>query len=461
MIKEDLWQIVLADLQLSLSKAIFSTWFKNTSIVSCEDNRVVVGVPNTFTKEWLQNKYNKHILKVLREADPSIRVVEYVVARPSAQASKLRLPSQEPRKHILEPSLASNEETSLFKDVFIDRETGLNSRYAFENFVIGSFNEIAHAAAQVVIKNPGTVYNPLFVYGGVGVGKTHLLQATGNALCVTGQQLKVRYLSSEKFTEEVVSGIRNRTIDEMKEHYRQLDVLIIDDVQFVAGKDKTQEELFHVFNTLYQRNKQIIFSSDRPPKAIPAIEERLRSRFEGGMIADIGIPDFETRVAILRTKNQERGMALSDEVLAFIATHVQKNIRELEGALNRVIAHTKTSPIPLENQDLQRILKSVVTTPRKIVSPKKIIEIVAEFYDIATKELTSTKRKKEIVRPRQISMYLLREELQNSYPFIGEFFGGKDHTTVIHACDKIIKEMEEKESFREEIMLIRQRLYNT
>jgi chromosomal replication initiator protein len=457
MTTDELWQTVLAEIELSTSRANFVTWFRNTSIHSKEGGRIIVAVPNAFTKEWLQNKYNKTILKILRENDPSIKEIEYTMNNSSLRPATT--PNEAVRRPV--PVLTINDAGSGFKQITIDEETNLNPRYTFDSFVIGSFNELAHAASQAVTKNLGTTYNPLFIYGGVGVGKTHLLQATGNGILKLYPGLRVKYIPSEKFTEEVVTSIRNQTINKMKEWYADLDVLIIDDIQFIAGKEKTQEELFHVFNALYQKNKQIIFSSDRPPKAIAAIEERLRSRFGGGMIADVGIPDFETRIVILRSKLQEKNISLPNDIISFIASSVQKNIRELEGALNRVLAYWSVSQQQTTVQDLQKILKNLIAPPKKNITPKKILYSVAEFYDVPVKELVGQKRKREVVRPRQIIMYLLRNELKSSYPFIGDVFGGKDHTTVIHACEKIGREVAENESFNEELALIRQKIYDS
>jgi len=326
--------------------------------------------------------------------------------------------------------------------------------------VVGPFNELPHAAAWAVSKNPGVVYNPLFIYGGVGLGKTHLLQAVGNAVAQNFSQKKIKYIPAEKFTSEVVASIKNGSIEGLKSKLHQIDVLILDDVQFLAGKEKTQEEFFHTFNALYEKNKQIILSSDRPPKAIPALTERLRSRFEGGMIADISYPDYETRIAILKTKSGERAIGFSEEVLNYIASNIQRNIRELEGALNRLIAYQNLNNRPPDLEIAKTLLKNLILSPNRIVTPKKIIQAVAEFYDLKDKDLLSSSRKKEIVRPRQIAMYLLREELKSSYPFIGRKFGDRDHTTAIHSYEKITKELEKNESLNEEIGLLKQNIFN-
>ncbi len=449
MTKEELWQATLAQLQFQISQANFATWLKNTYILAKKGGAVIVSVPNNFSKEWLENKYNKLIFKIIRNLDTEVREVNYTVERGAAA------------KEAAAPAPLAVEETQLgFQALSVDKATNLNSRYNFDNFVVGPFNELAHAATLAVTKNPGSVYNPLFIYGGTGLGKTHLLQASGNRVGKDFADRKVRYVSSERFTTGVVSAIRNHTMDSFRASYRDLDVLILDDVQFLAGKDKTQEELFHTFNTLYERGKQIVFSSDRPPKAIAALEERLRSRFEGGMIADISAPDFETRLAILKNKIQEKTLPLGDDVLEYIASHIQRNIRELEGAVNRLAAFHKLNnslPALLEAKNL---LKSVIQSPSRFATPRRVVQAVAEFYDIKEKDILAPSRKKEVVKPRQIAMYLLREELKSSYPFIGKRFGGKDHTTAIYSCAKIGKELQESEGFAEEMALIRQRIYS-
>jgi chromosomal replication initiator protein len=446
--KDELWQAILAQIQLDISQANFATWFKDTNIAVYKDGQVIVSTPNSFAKEWLENKYGKTIFKIFYNLDKRIKEVKYTVGKSELKTIK--------KPTISFPSAGQLE----FEEFKIDKETNLNPRYTFENFVVGPFNELAHAAAWAVSKKPGLVYNPLFIYGGVGLGKTHLLQSVGNAVMKNFSQKKIRYIPSEKFTTGLVSSIKNQNIEDFKIKYRAIDVLILDDVQFLAGKEKTQEEFFHIFNALYEKNKQIIISSDRPPKAIPALAERLRSRFEGGMIGDISYPDYETRIAILKTKSQERGINFSDEVLDYIAVNIQKNIRELEGALNRLIAYQKINNQPPNLEIAKSLLKTLFLSPNKVANYKKIIQVVAEFYDLKEKELLSSSRKKEIVEPRQVAMFLLRELLKSSYPFIGRKLGGKDHTTAIHACGKIVKEIENNENLNNEIDLIKQRIFS-
>ena len=442
---EELWQTVLAQIQLNISPANFATWFKNTRVVSRDKSKLMVSVPNSFAKEWLENKYNKSILKILHDLNLATKEVDYTIEK-----SGLR---------VFKPPVQTAERGQLeFREFESDKTTNLNPRYIFDNFIVGPFNELAQAASWAVSKNPGHVYNPLFVYGGVGLGKTHLIQAIGNKVATDFKKKKVKYIPCEKFTAEVVNAIRNHQAENFKAKYRSIDVLILDDVQFLSGKEKTQEEFFHTFNALYEKNKQIVLSSDHPPKAIPALTERLRSRFEGGMMADISLPDYETRMAIIKTKCQEMKLNFNDEILEYVASNIQKNIRELEGALNRLAAYNNINGSSFGINNAKSLLQGFIYAPNKMTTPKRVIQVVSEFYDLKEKELLSSSRKKEIVRPRQIAMYLLREDLKNSYPFIGRKLGGKDHTTVIHACEKVLKEMGKDEGLTEEINLIRRRV---
>ena len=445
----ELWQSVLAQMQFHISKANFATWFQNTEIISKEDEKVIISVPNAFSKEWLSNKYNKLILKTLHDIDDSIKDLEFVIKpQPTKNAPLKAIENDKP------------EETQLKFDEFkINKETNLNPRYTFNSFVVGSFNELAHAAALAVSDNPGFTYNPLFIYGGTGLGKTHLIQAIGNKISDDSKKKKVKYISSEKFVSSIVSAIRTNSMETFKASLAPIDVLILDDIQFIAGKNKSQEEFFHVFNSLYEKNKQIILSSDRQPNAIAELEERLRSRFEGGMIADVSLPDYETRLVILKTKLQEKNADLSEEVLDYIATNVKKNIRELEGALNKLLVYSKIN----QNLDLEivkKLLKGFIFSPFDVANYKKIIETVAKFYNLEEKNLFDPTRRKEIVKPRQVAMFLLRKELKYSFPAIARKFGGKDHTTAIYAYKKIMQENEENNKLTEELNLIKQRIYS-
>jgi chromosomal replication initiator protein len=442
---EELWQALLAQVQFNISPANFATWFQNTKILSNKEKEVKVAVPNNFSKEWLENKYNKSILSILHKLDSRVKKIKYEVVHSELKTKQ---------------SMALPEIDQLeFNEFKTNKDTNLNSRYTFDNFVVSSFNELSHAAATAICKKPGSVYNPLFIYGGVGLGKTHLVQAIGNEVVKKFPDKKVKYIPSEKFTTEVVSAIRNHSIEKLKSQYKTIDLLIIDDIQFIAGKEKTQEEFFHVFNALYEKNKQIILSSDRPPKSISSLEERLRSRFEGGMISDISVPDFETRLVILKTKSQEKNMDFSGEVLEYLSSNIKTNIRELEGALNKLIIHQKVYNQPLDLEITKALFKNMFSKSIKTCNPKKIIKSVAEFYDLKEKDLFDVSRKKEIIRPRQIAMYILRDDLNCSFPFIGRKFNGKDHTTVIHAYNKIRKEIKEDERLEEEINLIKQKIY--
>lgn len=450
MTNEELWQAVLAQIQLSISSANFSTWFKNTAIFSRADKELVVSVPNNFSREWIQNKYHKQILKILYTLNCEVRDIQYQV-NPSAQ-TKIK----EDINTIAPPSAGQLS----FEQFDIDKETNLNPKYKFENFVVGGFNELTYAAAQAICKTPGTVYNPFFVYGGVGLGKTHLLQSVGNQIIKDFPNKKVKYIPSETLTSDIINSIQDRTIEELKAAYKKIDVLIVDDIQFIAGKEKTQEEFFNVFNALYEKNKQIILSSDRPPKAISALEERLRSRFEGGMIADIAIPDFETRVAILKEKSGEKGAIFSPDIYEYIASNIQRNVRELEGALNKLIANQKITNQQIDLEMAKKVLKTIISPNLKRKNPEKIIQVVAEFYNLKEKDLFSESRKKEIVKPRQVAMYLLRKELKKSFPEISRYFGGKDHTTAIYACKKIEEHLKNTDGFSDEIETIQELIYS-
>lgn len=451
MTSQELWQSVLAQIQLNLSKANFATWFSNTKIVSLEEGVVTISTPNSFAKEWLEKKYHKEILKFLRALDKNIKGINYKV-----ETSKTKIEKPQKNDGIQNYELTPKLD---FFDSGIDKNSNLNSRYTFESFIVGPFNELAHAAAMAAAKEPGKIYNPLFIYGGVGLGKTHLLQAIGNEILSSKNQLKVKYISSEILISKIVNSIRQNCIEKLKSNLRAIDVLIVDDVQFFAGKEKTQEEFFHAFNGLYQENKQIILSSDRPPKAIPAIAERLRSRFIGGMVADIGLPDLETRIAILEQKSQEKNVEFPRKILEYIASNIQKNVRELESALNRLIVFEKVNQRIPTLEETKNLLRNIIVTPAKITNQKQILQSVIEFYGIDSEKLFLNSRKKEYVRPRQITMYLLKKELNLSFASIGQKFGGKDHSTVMHAYEIINREIEDNPKFSEEIELILQRIY--
>ncbi len=444
---KSLWQAALGELELSLSKANFTTWFRGTNIVSQENGEVVISVPNVFTKEWLENKYNTEIKSTIEHIAGPISKITYKVGR----ADKLKMEMKETAKEELLDFAAADAPEVLYN---------LNPKYVFESFVVGETNKLATAACQSVAKKPGVSYNPLFVYGGVGLGKTHLIQAIGNELKKKNPKKKIEYVTSEKFTSELIKSIFDKKTDAFKNKYRKVDVLIVDDIQFLGGKEQTQEEFFHTFNALHQANKQVVLASDRPPKAIPTLEERLRSRFEWGLLVDIQPPEIETRIAILQKKAYLRGHELPLEIYDYIARNIQHNVRELEGALNRIIAYAELNNKKPDMALAQNVLGSLLANPkRKALTGKKILSSVADFFDLPASDLISKKRDKEIVLPRQIAMYLMREELNLSYPKISREAGKNDHTTAMHACSKIEKEMDKDEPLRHNINLIRERLY--
>lgn len=453
MSNEELWQAALAEIELQISPANYITWFRNTAISSHKDGEVIVGVPNGFTKRWLEDKYHKFVLKALRNVTPEIKEIKYIID------SKKPFPSS---THLVKPTLASSKterDTLPLESVTVDKDTNLNQRYTLESFVVGPSNEFAYAAAQAVIKQPGTAYNPFFVYGGVGLGKTHLIQAIGNSLSKKGKL--VAYLPSESFIRELITAIDTKKTDSFKDRYRKIDVLIIDDVQFIAGKEKSQEEFFHTFNALYENNKQIVLSSDRPPKSMPTLEERLRSRFEGGMMVDIGYPEFETRVAILQRKCKEKNISIQEDVLSYVASLVHQNIRELEGALNLILASPHINKKDVSLEYVKKTLQSIIKQPAKTVHWKRVVKVVSDFYEINEKDVLSKNRRQEIAHPRQLIMYIMREHLHNSFPFIGNKIGGRDHTTVMHACERIKDKLNKDEPFQEEFGIIQQQLYNS
>lgn len=447
---QQLWQAILGSLEISLSKANFNTWFKNTSILERGSDHILIGVPSAFNRDWIAAKYHQEMLKALKNLAPEIKDIKYQLG---STVSTTKTP-QTPVKTGQRPS----GETQLYKETS-NSPSGMNPKYTFETFIIGKNNELAHAASQAVAKNPGTQYNPLFIYGGVGLGKTHLMHAAGHRMLLSNPRARLLYVTSEKFTNDYINSISQKRTDDFKKTYREIDALMIDDIQFLAGKEGTQEEFFHTFNELRDKGKQIIITSDRPPKEIPAIEQRLVSRFEWGMIADIAAPDLETRMAILRTKMEKRGVVISEDILFYIAENIQNNVRELEGALNRLAVYQQMENRGLVLDQAKNILASIVGSKKRITSVKKIAELVAEFYNITLEDLLKQSRKKEFVKPRQVAMYLIRKELDNSFPSIGDFFGGRDHTTVMHAVEKVEKLINDKDSFKQEVDLILDKLF--
>ena len=439
---KQLWENVLVDIELSVSKATFSTWFKDTHVVRFEDGIVYLGVPNQFVKDWLATKYHKLLLKSLRGLSENVRSLEYVISRGA------------PKKTVPERHVPSPIGELPLGEYYINKENNLNPRYTFDTFIIGGFNDLAHAAAQAGIKKPGITYNPLFVYGDTGLGKTHLIQAIGNYLKATSPERRVFYATSEKFAVDYINSLQTDKINAFKEKYRQYDVLIMDDIQFLSKKEKSQEELFHLFNTLYDNNKQIIFSSDQHPNYIPNLEERLKSRFGAGMIVDISAPDHESRMAILRAKAKMNALPLSDEVIEFIAGAVEGNIRELEGVLNTIMCHSQLREREVTVIDVKNLIKNAAK-PKRAVSVKDVIKTIADFYDVDEASIYEKTRRKEVVKPRQLIMYILREDFGISYPTIGQKLGGRDHTTVIHSCEKVKFEIKSGSSVLQEVQQIR------
>ncbi|MCA9365234.1 MAG: chromosomal replication initiator protein DnaA [Candidatus Moranbacteria bacterium] len=492
---QSLWKAVLGRIELSISKANFVTWFKDTDIVSREESTFVVRVPNGFAKEWLENKYNSVILQSLRDLGEDASRIRCVIhvpqsfskpeksfSQPVAQAprsvdavvqssgaSLQGSVTSPPAQHFSGNSAQSSgfsqqagqssPETNDYFRRFAD--TNINPRYTFDNFVPGEHNELALAACCAVTDSLGQKYNPLFIYGGVGLGKTHLLQSIGNAVLANGPDRRVLYITSERFTNTLIEAIRNQTVSDFKDFYQSIDLLIIDDVQFLSGKEKTQQEFFHIFNTLHQLNKQIVISSDRPPKAIPTLEERLQSRFEWGMITDVGRPDLETRVAILRSKSTEKGFSVPEESLRYIAENVKNNVRELEGALNRVIVSCEFMQTMPTLEYVQKALQPILYDQKnKGVHNKQVIEAVCDFYSVSLEDLVGKGRKKSVAHPRQVAMFILRTELGMSYPSIGDLFGGRDHSTVLHAYEKVSKTVKAGAKVKEEISFIKEKLYS-
>lgn len=434
----ELWQNALVQIELGTSEASFRTWFKGTDIVKRENGEVHIAVPSKIVKEWLREKHNKLILKTLRDLDSSVRSIEYVV-------HKITKPQA---KESAQPYQAN--ETLEISDLYIDKRDNLNPRYTFETFIVGHFNQLAHAAAQAVIQRPGLTYNPLFIYGHTGHGKTHLIQAIGNYFKKKHQNKKVFYVTSERFAVDYINAVRVGRANSFKDQYRQYDVLIMDDVQFIANTEKTQEELFHLFNAMHDNNKQIVFSSDKHPNQLPNFEDRLKGRFNAGMIAEIPPPDLESRVSIIKAKGEHYHFPFSDENAQYIANNVVGNIRELEGVVNMLMCKTQVKGSALTEQEIALIIKQTAK-PTRGVSITDVVKKTAQFYNIEEKSIYEKTRKKEVVRPRQVIMFILREEFGVSYPSIGEKLGGRDHTTVIHSCEKIKDELKRDPVLAQEI----------
>jgi len=454
-----LWQAVLGEIELTVSRGNFVTWFKNTSLLESTAEQVTIGVPNIFIKQQLERKYGELIADTLRRNGVTAPVIEYKISNIPIAKTTDNTPSTATTAEESETSepvaTARPNHSSGFSHSY---RQGLNERYTFENFVVGASNELAFAACQAVAAQPGTKYNPLFLYGGVGIGKTHLMQAVGNTVAARNPDAKVLYISTEQFVQEFVDALRFRKTAAFASHYRTADVLIIDDVQFIAGKEKMQEEFFHTFNALHQANKQIIISSDKPPKDIPTLEDRLRSRFTGGMSIDMQIPDFETRCAIVQAKAQSHGTVLPQDLMEYLAANIQTNIRELEGALNQLLAFCEMRGLEPALSVATSLLGVNKSRPKHL-SAKQIIERTARHFQIPLDDIVGPKRDKDIVVPRQVAMYMLRNELHLSFPKIARELGRKDHTTAIHSVEKIEKEIRLDASLRLAVNEIREHLY--
>lgn len=445
---EQAWQAALGQLQMEMPKATFDTWVRDTELVAYEDGKFIVGVQNPYARDWLEGRLCSTATRLLTGLMNRTVEVTFTVWQSGGElADSTELPAEETVEQFSQPS---QTQTAGLSNVTI------NGRYSFENFVVGASNRLAHAASMAVAENPAHAYNPLFLYGGVGLGKTHLLHAIGNACERRGQM--VLYVSSEEFTNDLINAIRSHTTQAFREKYRRIDVLLIDDIQFIAGKESTQEEFFHTFNTLHGQDKQIVISSDRPPKSLVTLEERLCSRFEWGLTADIQPPDFETRVAILRSKADRAGYRIPGETVEFIARRVQSNIRELEGALTRVAAFANLSGLPLTPQLVDSALADLLPR-RSEVHLDDVLDSVSNVFGIDIDRILGRERSQEVALPRQIAMYLLRQEANLSLPQIGEALGGRDHTTVMYACDKVADLLERDDRLRRQVIKVREKIF--
>ena len=453
---KQVWRAALGELQVSLSPANYETWLRDTQLLDVDEQHFRIAVPNGFAKDWLESRYRSLISQTLARIVGYSVQVEFVVGQtPDVALETLtgeatQGPASPSPQVRVEPTRVGGEGGSTY----------LNPRYTFSNFIVGSANRLAHAASLSVAERPGHAYNPLFLYGGVGLGKTHLMHAIGNQVIAKFPRKRVVYATSEKFTNEFITSIQQGKIDEFRARYRRIDLLLIDDIQFIADKERTQEEFFHTFNAIHEDGKQIVLSSDRPPKAILTLEERLRSRFEWGLIADLTAPDLETRIAILRAKAEEGAVPITSDVIEFIARKVVSNIRELEGALNRMVAYASMGSMPIGIELAQAVLSNVLYNPKKRqVTPERIARVVSDYYSVPIEVLQGQKRDKAIVVPRQIAMFLMRAETDVSLLRIGAELGGRDHSTVLHACDKITREVAVNDELRREIAAVRELIY--
>lgn len=438
-----LWDNCLTDIQKEVSVGHFNTWFKNTKPIKEEEGIVFIGVPNDFIKEWMVTKYQKMILKNLVIQAEHVRGVEFMISKIVQSENKQDIGIGFPKK----PELP-------ISDIYTNRDDNLNPRYTFDTFIVGPFNELAYAASQAVIKKPGKVYNPLFIYGSSGLGKTHLIQAIGNEIKKNFPEKKVLYTTLERFLNEYVTSVQNSRGVPFREKYRKLDVLIIDDIQFISGKDGTQNELFHLFNLLYEQEKSIIFSSDKHPNHIIGLEDRLKTRFNAGMTIDIQEPDLESRMAIIKEKVQLSGNSIEGDVLSYIASSVTGSIRELEGIINLINMHSEMKQKPVSLSEVKLLVRNSVK-PKKVISFESVVKQISDYYNLDENVIYEKTRRKEIVKARQIIMFILREDFNESYPSIGSKLGGKDHTTVIHSYEKIKQELKTDSELMKELEDIR------
>jgi chromosomal replication initiator protein len=459
---KQVWRAALGELQVSLSPANYETWVRDTQLIDVDDQKFKISVPNGFAKDWLETRYRSLISQTLARIVGYSVQVEFVIGPTTTEGASGDPAGDRPDEAQASPRIGTTAQVRL-EPTRVGGEGGtsnINPRYTFNNFIVGSANRLAHAASLSVAERPGHAYNPLFLYGGVGLGKTHLMHAIGNQVAAKFPRKRVVYATSEKFTNEFITSIQQGKIDDFRARYRRIDLLLIDDIQFIADKERTQEEFFHTFNAIHEDGKQIVLSSDRPPKAILTLEERLRSRFEWGLIADLTAPDLETRIAILRAKAEEGAVPITSDVIEFIARKVVSNIRELEGALNRIVAYASMGAIPISIELAQAVLSNVLYNPKKRqVTPERIARAVSEYYSVPMDVLQGQKRDKAIVMPRQIAMFLMREETDVSLLRIGAELGGRDHSTVLHACDKITRESAVNDELRREIAAVRELIY--
>lgn len=447
---KNLWDKVLSEIELKISRTNFLTWFKNTRLLNKNDKSgvITIGVSTNFAKEWIENRYNNQILDILRHFDETISRIEYVVLKDTTEKIENIIKSKKNKKE--------NPNQGAFETIETDSETNIHKKYQFKNFVVGSSNELAHAASLAVSKEVGIKYNPLFIYGDTGLGKTHLIQATGNEIIKNYRnRIKVKYITSEKFVNDVVWAIRLKKMDYIKNKYRTVDVLIVDDIQFIGGKERSEEEFFHTFNILYQNNKQIIISSDRAPSAIPILEDRLRSRFEGGMIVDITHPDYEMKLAIIKNKTEEKNFNISNEIINLIASKQQRSIREIEGIINKIYFYQQYKGEEIDLKTAKKIIEETSQQNNTNVNPSTIMKVVAKYFELSHNDIINKSRRKEVVVPRQIVMFLLRDMLGMSYPDIGEKVGKRDHTTAIHSYEKISAQIKDNRDLNQKIINIK------